>query len=60
MGAGSSPSASRRWRASATGGTTGLAIGGAIALATLILFLVLRSLVVTRRRALDAGGRADR
>ncbi|HEY5026460.1 MAG TPA: bifunctional diguanylate cyclase/phosphodiesterase [Acidimicrobiales bacterium] len=38
---------------SATGGTKGLAIGGAVALATLILFLVLRSLVVTRRRALD-------
>jgi len=38
---------------SATGGTTGLMIGGAIALATLILFFVLRSLVVTRRRALD-------
>jgi diguanylate cyclase (GGDEF)-like protein len=38
---------------SATGGTKGLVIGGVIALATLILFLVLRSLVVTRRRALD-------
>ncbi len=38
---------------SATGGTTGLIIGGAIALATLILFFVLRSLVVTRRRALE-------
>ena len=38
---------------SATGGTTGLMIGGAIALATLILFFVMRFLVVTRRRALD-------
>ncbi len=38
---------------SATGGTKGLALGGAIALGTLILFFVLRSLLVTRRRALD-------
>ncbi len=38
---------------SATGGTKGLAIGGAIALATLVIFFVLRQLVVTRRRALD-------
>jgi len=38
---------------SATGSTRGLAVGGAIVLATLILFLVLRSLVVSRRRARD-------
>jgi hypothetical protein len=38
---------------SATGGTKGLLLGGAIILATLILFAVLRSLVVTRRRAID-------
>jgi len=38
---------------SATGRTRGLEVGGAIALATLILFLVLRSLVVSRRRALE-------
>jgi len=38
---------------SLTGGTKGIVLGGAIALGTLILFLVLRSLVVTRRRALD-------
>ncbi len=37
----------------ASGGTQGLAVGGAIALATLILFFVLRSLVASRRRALD-------
>ncbi len=38
---------------SATGTTRGLAVGGAILLATLILFLIMRSLVASRRRALD-------
>ena len=37
----------------ATGNTQGLLVGGSIALATLILFFVLRALVVSRRRALD-------
>ena len=36
-----------------TGRTRGLLVGGAIALGTLILYLLLRSLVVSRRRALD-------
>ncbi len=38
---------------SASGTTRGLAVGSAILLVTLILFFVLRSLVVSRRRALD-------
>ncbi len=37
----------------ATGNTRGLVVGGLVALATLILFFVLRALVVSRRRALD-------
>jgi len=37
----------------ATGRSRGLLVGGALALVTLILFLILRALVVSRRRALE-------